>query len=298
MAKFDIDDFNKEILAMMEKNGTDWSKTWFDIAGEMMMNANSGHVYQGMNIWILMLASMTKGYTSSKWATFATWKRMGYSVKKGEHGTTIFFWNYFEKEDGKTGAYMKSFVEFNSDQVWTVEDHQPYVDPDADKPKPYMTVGSDLVEQIIDKLGITAVYGGNRAFHYHGEIHIPHLEQFNKDVVKFDATRLHEIGHWVRHKIDDFETAPKGSVAYAEEELSVELSAAALGKILGIEQTPLVEHAQYLNSWMEGLRTDKQYFLKASKKAWQIIKYVCSGAGIEVDFGEKEPLQVGETVVE
>ncbi len=47
---------------------------------ELPRNAITGLTYQGRNINALQ---------RGEWATFLQWKSIGYSVKKGEHGTKI-----------------------------------------------------------------------------------------------------------------------------------------------------------------------------------------------------------------
>ncbi len=69
-----------------------------------MYNAKTGNAYNGKNLVDLAMTAKRKGYTSDQWVTFLQAKELGRTIKKGEHGVSIFcgFRPYQAKdEDGK-----------------------------------------------------------------------------------------------------------------------------------------------------------------------------------------------------
>jgi antirestriction protein ArdC len=55
-------------------------------------NAISGRAYRGLNVLTLWVEGEAKGYSSGQWATYRQWSEHGAQVRKGERGTTVFFW--------------------------------------------------------------------------------------------------------------------------------------------------------------------------------------------------------------
>ena len=60
-----------------------------------------------------------------------------------------------------------------------------------------------------------------------------------------------------------------GDEAYAMEELVAELSACFLSISLEISHEPRVDHARYLNNWMQVLNDDGKAFAHAASRAQQ-----------------------------
>ncbi len=83
-------------------------------------NAETKIQYQGMNIGALL----SKNYASPKWGTFLQWRKLGYSVIKGEHGTYCRTFGKVETlKDGKPEqtSFFKGFVLFNEAQVKKID---------------------------------------------------------------------------------------------------------------------------------------------------------------------------------
>ena len=74
--------------------------------------------------------------------------------------------------------------------------------------------------------------------------------------INWHRTAFHELAHWsgvVRLGRDL--SGPKGSKAYAREELIAEMAGAFVCASLGI--VPTVRHADYIGSWLEVLREEQ-----------------------------------------
>jgi antirestriction protein ArdC len=70
-----------------------------------------------------------------------------------------------------------------------------------------------------------------------------------------------------------------GDSAYAAEELIAELGAAFVCAHLGLSTEPREDHAQYIQSWLNVLRTDKRAIFTAASKAQQAADYLIKRAG-------------------
>jgi antirestriction protein ArdC len=124
-------------------------------------------------------------------------------------------------------------------------------------------------------------HGGNRACYYPGAdyIRLPEFEQF-KSGGHYYATRGHESGHWTGHESRcnrDF-SGRFGDQAYAAEELVAELAAAFLCAMLGLENEPRPDHAQYLAHWLGILKGDKRAIFTAASKAQGAVDFLNNAA--------------------
>jgi antirestriction protein ArdC len=90
------------------------------------------------------------------------------------------------------------------------------------------------------------------------------------------STLLHELSHWtgIKTRCDREFGKRFGDDAYAMEELVAELGAAVLCADLGIANTPLPDHAAYINHWLAVLKADKKAIFTAASKAAQAVDYL------------------------
>ena len=92
----------------------------------------------------------------------------------------------------------------------------------------------------------------------------------------YEATRLHELGHWTgaKHRLDREFAQRFGDQAYAFEELVAELSAAYLCAGLDITNTPRADHAQYIANWLQVLKGDTKAIFTAASLATRAVDYL------------------------
>jgi len=65
-----------------------------------------------------------------------------------------------------------------------------------------------------------------------------------------------------------------GDEAYAMEELVAELGAAFQCAHLGITSEPRLDHAQYINNWLDVLKSDKKAIFTAAAKAQEATSFL------------------------
>jgi len=270
-------DVTNKIVAAMEADPGQWTKPWS--TNGRPKNATTGRRYSGVNILLLGLSGASKGYPSGLWASYKQWQGIGAQVNAGERGTTIVYASTFTPKDAepdtKAIQFLKSTKVFNADQVdgFKVEEDAPVSLVERIKD----------VDQFTHATGALIRHGGDRAYYSlaSDEILIPELSSF-KDTSTGTATEnmygtlLHELTHWTGHKSRcDREFGKRfGTEAYAAEELVAELGASFLCAGLGLAIEPRKDHAQYINSWIRLLKSDKRAIFTAASKASQAVEWL------------------------
>src|SRR4051812_29018428 len=84
------------IIELLEQGVVPWKKPWTEPG--IPMNLISKRPYRGINLWLLLSLDYAKNL-------FLTWdqlKKMGGSVREGEHGHVVVFWKARQpKEDAE-----------------------------------------------------------------------------------------------------------------------------------------------------------------------------------------------------
>ena len=270
-------DVTNKIVAAMEADPGQWTKPWS--TNGRPKNATTGRRYSGVNILLLGMSGASEGYPSGLWASYKQWQGIGAQVNAGERGTTIVYASTFTPKDAEPDTkaihFLKSTKVFNADQVdgFKVEEDAPVSLVERIKD----------VDQFTHATGALIRHGGDRAYYSlaSDEILIPELSSF-KDTSTGTATEnmygtlLHELTHWTGHKSRcDREFGKRfGTEAYAAEELVAELGASFLCAGLGLAIEPRKDHAQYINSWIRLLKSDKRAIFTAASKASQAVEWL------------------------
>jgi antirestriction protein ArdC len=130
-------------------------------------------------------------------------------------------------------------------------------------------------EQLIHDTGAVIHHGGNRAFYRPTDdiIQLPPPAWF-PDTSDYYAVALHELTHWTGHqrRLDRVLGRRHGIEAYAYEELVAEMGAAFLCAHCGLPAR--LEHASYIDSWLDALRRDKRLIFTAAGAAQKAADYV------------------------
>jgi antirestriction protein ArdC len=235
-----------------------------------------------MNIFILGAQGR-----SPYWATYKQVDAAGGKVRKGEHGTPIFFWNFSrkkvtkgDKEVEKAIPFLRYYTVFNADQCDLPEALREKLK--VNKPE------TSAIEKIARAEEVAHGYkgaprvnwvGGDQACYSPSSdtVTMPDHSQFELSAERY-CTLFHELGHSTGHKTRLDRpgiTSPTGfgSREYAREELIAEMTAAYLCGECGIEGT-FNNSASYIKSWLGALRDDQYLFIHAAGKAQVAADYI------------------------
>lgn len=267
-----------KIIAELEAGRVPWVQPWGTAAAKAPLglpkNASTNRTYSGINVLLLWVAVIERGFSGQSWLTFRQALSLGGNVRKGERGTTVVYADRFVPEDEKRRAretgedaqaipFLKRFTVFNTDQCENLPEDIATAAP------PVPTGLIELrVEALIEATGIDFRIGGNQAFYVpaHDYVQVPPPQAYFEPV-NWHRTALHELGHasGAPHRLNRDLSGSFGSKKYAFEELIAEINAAFCCASLGIE--PTVRHADYIGSWLEVLREDNRAIVRAASQA-------------------------------
>jgi antirestriction protein ArdC len=233
-------------------------------------NLKTGKAYSGINILVLCLATHAGRFGSSAWLTYHQAKELGGSVRKGETGAHIVYFEPLKREqiDQATGEIaekviplLRSYVVFNTDQIDGLE--IPTIQRCG-------FTGIEAAESLLANSGATIEEGGAKAFYSpsRDRIQLPDRDRFTT-AETFYAVALHELIHWTGHSsrlARDF-SGRFGDEAYAFEELIAELGAAFTCADLDLIPATMPDHAGYIQSWLNVLKNDKRAIFTAASQA-------------------------------
>lgn len=283
-----LNDIAAKVIKLMETEGMNWTKPW------TTTTKNNGQPtsiykqnYKGINRWHLGMTMALMGYTSPVFATFAKWKEVGATIKKGEKSHEVVFFKTLRKEQeneqGETETVnipmMKTYRVFNADQVegwdgnWLVAD-------DKEQSQDWDDV--ELADMIINSSGANIQHRNqDQAFYMPSldQIIMPERKQF-KDDSGYYGVMFHELIHWTGSKtrLDRKFGTRFGDDNYAKEELVAELGAAMLSGIAKVDVEPRADHANYLNHWVKGLKDQPKMIMTAASNAEKAAQFIIDSA--------------------
>ena len=259
-------------------------------ASGLPFNPCTDKAYCGVNVLILWMESLQRGFISNEWGTFKQWKDRNCQVKSGEKSTRVVFYKRIIKSDTlrKTdvpGSYtvFKTYRVFNADQVdnYCADNHLS---------KDLISKNNEI-ESFVDSSGAVIEHRGSVACYHHliDKIQMPHKSLFNTNeytlVDNYYSTVLHELTLWTggRKRFDrrlkHVNLLSGGQEQYAFEELVAELGCAFLCARFQIMQSGMAGHAIYLRSWLHALKENKKYLFLAAAQAQKAVDYLNDLAG-------------------
>jgi antirestriction protein ArdC len=264
------------IVAELEVGRLPWVQPWGSagVGPGLPHNAATARSYSGINILLLWGAAQERGFVAQGWLTFRQALGAGGSVRKGEHGTTVFYADRFVPEGEKARAaerrddpravpFLKRFTVFNVEQCEGLPEGMGV----GSEPIPeYLAV--PLAEAVIAASGVPFRVGGSEAYYAPGPdfVMVPPRRAFHVPI-NYYRTALHELTHATGHakRLGRNLLNAFGSKDYAREELVAEMGSAFLCAALGIQ--PTVRHADYIGAWLEVLRDDSRAIFRAASHA-------------------------------
>ena len=267
------------IVAALEAGTRPWRQPWENGATGMPVNATTGRRYHGINVLLLAMASFAVG-GDPRFCSYKQAAGRGWQVRKGERGTTVFFFKRRLIQDcdaaldaadrTKSIPMLRAYTVFCGSQIDGIP---PYVAPDAREMPWRRPEAADLI--LTNSKAVVRI-GGDRAFYSPDldTIQLPEPASFHTPR-DFAATALHEAGHWsgAKHRLDRDLTGRFGSAAYAQEELRAELASVFIGAELGLP-CDIPNHANYVASWARKLKEEKREVFRAAADAQRIADYL------------------------
>ena len=269
------------IVAALEAGVPPWLAPWRD-GSAIPSNLATGKPYRGINVLVLHLEALEKGYPDSRWLTVRQANALGGCVKQGEHGASVVFFKWREVEEEadpdaehrRVVPLLRAYTVFNASQVAFLPER--FQLGQAPQWRPVTEAETLLAES-----GAVIRHGGNRAFYAPGEdmIQLPPPAWF-PEAEGYYATALHELAHWTGHpsRLCRVLGRRSGIDAYAYEELVAEMGAALLCAHCGIAAR--LEHASYIDAWLAALRHDKRLIFVAAGAAQKAADFVLGTAHV------------------
>ncbi len=271
-----------------------YEKPWF-VCNEAPFNPVTGTKYRGINF----VSLLENGYDDPRFFTFNNIKSLAEEtgqklhVRKGEHGSPVFKAVQIEikakkdgeveigsdegegKEKAKIWVLAYSGTVFNGSQIEGLEPYQFRERPAFQQQEE----AEKVIEAMKAKGGVDLhFHSEGKAFYQPGgdRVVLPHRELFKNDAL-FYRTALHEFGHSTGHpsRLNRDQTGEFGSAKYAREELVAELSSYFMGAELGLPYDGRTHdnHAAYVKSWLQALKNDKSFIVKASQAAAKSVDF-------------------------
>jgi antirestriction protein ArdC len=268
------------IVAELERGAAPWVKPWSATAGmNTPCNAATNRPYSGCNVVLLWMARAA-GYRTPRFLTFKQALELGGHVRKGEHGTRVYFVKQLavrDKDSDDESAtrvipMLREYTVFNVDQC----ENLPARVVTLGNTKPRNPDQRDATADVfLACSGATIREGSGEAYYRPSDdfISLPRFQDF-KSAAHFYGTAFHELGHWTGHeaRLNRDLRLRFGDRAYAAEELVAELCAAFLCAEFSIDGD--MRHAGYIQSWIGLLKHDCRAFFTACSKAQAAADYL------------------------
>lgn len=278
MAKDIYAEVTARILAELERGAAPWVKPWSATPGQNVpCNAVTNRPYSGCNVILLWLAR-GRGWPTPRFLTFKQAQEAGGTVRKGEHGTKVYFVKQLRVADQtdptqeRIVPMMREYTVFNVAQCDGLSaaivngKAQRVRNPDS---------RDALADEFLSATGADIREGHGEAYYIPSKdfISMPGFAAF-KGADHFYNVAFHELTHWTgaKPRLDRDLSGRFGNAAYAAEELIAEIGAAFLTAEFGFDGD--VRHAGYIESWITLLRSDKRAFFTAASKAQQAADFL------------------------
>jgi antirestriction protein ArdC len=273
-----------KILAQLEKGVVPWRnpRKGRAIAGQFAQNLVSHRPYHGCNFWILNYGTEFK---SPYWLSFKQAIDLGGNVRKGEHGTPVVFWKFFQTENKETGKtknipMLRYYTVFNLEQTENVKQPEPVALPDFHPIESAQAILDAMPNKPKIETG-EPQRGGSAGCYSPSDdtVTMPDARDFRSSE-SFYAVLFHELGHATGHRTrldrmqGDTAWSKFGSKPYAQEELVAELTSGYLCATCQIFDVIEENTAAYIGSWIKTLKNDSTLFVHAAGKAQHAADWI------------------------
>jgi antirestriction protein ArdC len=273
------------IIEQLEKGIVPWHQPWNtpDAGLAMPNNYTTGNYYRGVNIMLLWTSVAKNQFCTHEWGSFKQWNEKKESIRRGEKGTLIVYYDTMEKViDGEIQKipFLKSSVVFNRCQLANFT-----VDSLKDRPKADLVTCIKKADEFIANTGADIEHHVGKAYFTISDdkILMPYPEFFieTRDCTATEgyySTMVQELTHWTGHpkRLNRKFGKQKGDKDYATEELVGELGAAFLCAEQEITVLQTSEHANYIGYWLNVLKNNKNCIFTAASQASKACEFLHS----------------------
>lgn len=284
----------EKIIQNLERGTVPWRQPW-RTKGGIPANLISGKKYRGVNLMLLSLSSLVKGYESQYWLTFKQSTDLGAKVRQGEKATLVVFYKQLtgtkevEMDNLATGErettridnqmfVLRYYNVFNTEQCDGLCHKRLEKDAvDSEEINPIETA-EKIVMQMPNPPAILYGYGKACYIPRLDQIHLPNKDNFITSEGYY-STLFHELTHSTGHETrlsreGVMNQAMFGDERYSKEELVAEFGAAFLCAEAGISQNQTECNSAYISSWLERLNSDKRMLVQAASQAQKAADYI------------------------
>ena len=276
-----------KIVVALEAGTPPWRRDWDQSVAASMSgfalpcNGVTQRPYRGINRLVLGMDSRVLETGDPRFLSFDQAKDKGYRIRRGEKSSLVYFYKTLEFEsvaddgkgdDKKRVPFLRAYPVFHATQI---EGIGPWA---AAKPREAPWRTPEAVQVIADRSGLAIEHHGDKAFYapLRDKIVLPPMASF-RAAEGYSAVLIHELGHSTAHpsRLNRWEALKNrfGSQMYAMEELRAELASAYACGAIGVNSS-LGNHASYLASWIEVLKSDTKEIFRVAADAQKIADYV------------------------
>jgi len=267
---------NDRIISLLEQGTIPWRQPWKD--GAIPQNIISKRPYRGINHLLLNSLPYNQPF-------FLTWKQLktiSASVKKGEKGHMVVFSKVQEKPKEGGGVEKRSILRYY--YVFNVEQC-------TDIPKAFLPEEHSFGQSLEPLTECAVIIGAmenppkiqhkkNEAYYNPATdtINLPKQSSFESSE-EYYSTLFHELIHSTGHekrlnRKEIMGDADYGSKPYSVEELVAEIGACYLMSYAGISAKTLGNSASYIEHWLQRLKEDKRFIIKASSQSQRAVEHI------------------------
>jgi antirestriction protein ArdC len=191
------------ILAELERGAAPWVKPWSATPGmNHPHNAATGRPYSGANVILLWMEKERHAWSTPRFLTFKQALELGGNVRKGEHGTKVYFVKRLEVRDKDAAEdedatriipMLREYTIFNVAQCERLPER---VTNSAGNAPLNKDSRNALADEFLRATGADIREGHGEAFYVPSKdfISLPAFAAF-KNADSFYATAFHELGH-------------------------------------------------------------------------------------------------------
>lgn len=277
---------NEIVLKYLNMGLNPWQQPWVS-----PYNFFTNKRYHSMNSLMLSLKSNELYENDPRWISYKQAMKMGYKVKKGEKGSTVFLYSnsYSRKkrnedgikikdlsgnyiyEDIKTRPIFKTYYVFNAKQINNF--------PDLIINEVSDVADIDRAELISQKIPVSVKYEINDGAYYDpkkDEIYMPPKKNFYR-LESFYSTLFHEAIHSTgsSKRLDRYSLSAYFSdyKNHCKEELVAELGALSLSQDCKFIYTNK-NSVSYITSWAKSLKDDEFRLVDLYSDVSKALKYI------------------------